>query len=212
MLGLGLKGGRLRGNFGFRAVDGPGFELFLLLLDDPLVAIVYLPLLLHADLACAPGCFLCLLVVPHHPLPLLVLLSLKLFDLQLLLQLLLFPKPLLLLLFALFLKLKADLLFVLYLLLEHLDGLELFTHQFFFLLELQVALVNLQMIHDLDVFHAQYLCSFLDYPLCLASKSVVQFDEVPVVAVEPFSLSSVQLAYFFVQFLYLKLEGFHSIS
>lgn len=126
--GLGLKGRRLWGNLWFRTVNDSGFELFLPLLDEPLVAIFYLSLLLNADFTDAPSCFLCLLVVPQHPLLLLVLLSLELLDLQLFLHLLFLLQPFLLLLFALFLELMADVLFILDLLLEHFDGLELLTH------------------------------------------------------------------------------------
>lgn len=125
---LWLYSRRLWGNLGFRTVDASGFELFLLLLDESLVAIFYLSLLLNADLADAPRCLLCLLVVPQHPLLLLVLLSLELLNLQLFLQLLFLLHPFLLLLFALFLELMADVLFILDFLLEHLDGLELLTH------------------------------------------------------------------------------------
>lgn len=54
------------------------------------------------------------------------------------------------------------------------------------------------MIHDLNVLHPQRFCPLFDDSFRLSSKSIVELDEVPVVAIEPFAFPSVQFAYFLV--------------
>lgn len=105
----------------------------------------------------------------------------------------------------------ADVFFIFYFLLEHFDSLKLLIYKFFFFLKLQVILIHLQMIYYFNVLHPQHLYSFFYDPFRVSSIPIVKLNEVTMIPIKPFAFSSIQLAYLFVQFLYLEFESFNPI-
>jgi hypothetical protein len=95
--------------------------------------------------------------------------------------------------------------------LVQLDTLELLSSQPLLLLQLQITLVDLQMVHDLNALHPQCFDALLDYTSALPPTTHVDLQEVRVIPLEPFPTPPVYTHDLGVESVDLPLQSLNSV-